>query len=93
MAADPVIYRAFYRSKTEAELVEAEGTISDAILNPSRITGNQLEGVSWQFSPRSLAECRQELENIEAALALHRGESPKQQTISRYIDRSKRCLE
>lgn len=69
MPAHPVIVSALVATKSLSQLQEAQIALADVALNPDRVTGNQLDGVSWSFQPSSLSEVTHALENVEAAIA------------------------
>lgn len=90
MAADNLIALGLSESYSKAELEGFKKTLLETLISPDRITGNQLEGVSFQFAPRSEAEVRRALENVRAALGEDDG---NQHSISRRFNFATRPIE
>jgi|DEB0MinimDraft_4_1074332.scaffolds.fasta_scaffold05867_3 hypothetical protein len=69
MPAHSILATALSESYTLAELKTFRRALLEAALAPDALTGEQLDGVSFQFAPRSLPEINQALENIAAAIS------------------------
>lgn len=90
MAADRLIALGLAESYSKAELEGFKKTLLEALISLDRITGNQMEGISFQFAPRSEAEVRRALKNILAALGEDDG---YQHSMSRRFNFATRQIE
>lgn len=97
MAAHPIVSRSYHRRYTREELEASARSITDALAAVDDLTGEQLEGVAFQFRPKTEPELLRTLENLEAALEMFEREiqnAPDVRNIrSRFFDFSTRHIE
>lgn len=93
MPAHSVIAQALRDTYSLASLKTSQATLLAASLSPDSLTGEQLEGVSFQFAPRTSAEIVQALENVAAAIAKHDSSDQAGNLRSRFINFNSRPIE
>lgn len=93
MAANSTIASALKETYSIYELKASRKTLLDAALAPDALTGEQLEGVSFQFAPRSLAEISQALENVASAIYQHENTDAPGEVKSRFFNFGSRPME
>lgn len=76
-----------------SELETSRRTILEALLSPDSVLGNQLDGVSFQFAPRTVAELESTLGHVRAALNILSGTASASTVRGRFIDFSTRQME
>lgn len=94
MPAHHIIATALSETYSTQELKTSRRALLDAAMAPDALTGEQLEGVSFDFRPRTIDEITQAVENVSAALdKLDSGSNPNTSVRGRFINFGSRRIE